>query len=401
LRNVTPIRRWYRGSISPGRQSPLDLIMIQSTTFCNIKCKYCYLPNRDSKGRFPLELLEPLFAKLRRADLLDRDVTMLWHAGEPLSLPIDYYREAFAIIAEAAGDTRIMHNVQTNGMLLTDEYARFLSEQNVSVGLSIDGPDFLHDRMRVTRAGRPTLGKVLEGLECLKRAKVAFSVIAVLTAESLRHPGRIYEFFRDIGARQIGFNVDEAEGDYRSSSMTGDLGELFVNFLKHFYHLAARDGNRMKVRELDQGMDVLRGSMLSDSSASTNSESNPLSILNVDVEGNVSTFSPELIGHSAPQYDDFLFGNIRDIEFEALYQNPAFARLNGAIQDGVTRCKQSCAYFAVCGGGAPSNKWFENGSFDSTETMFCRFKKQHVMDALCDLVMETKERRSADLMAIS
>ena len=375
--------------------------MIQSTTFCNIKCKYCYLPNRDLKGRFPLELLQPLFAKLRQAELLDGQVTVLWHAGEPLSLPIDYYRQAFSIIAEAAGHTRIMHNVQTNGMLLTDEYARFLAEQNVSVGISIDGPDFIHDRMRVTRSGGPTLHKVLEGLECLKRAKVPFSVIAVLTAESLRHPGRIYEFFRDNGISRVGFNVDEVEGGNQSSSMSEEVGELFVNFLKHFHHLAARDGNRIKVREFDQGMDVLRGSLLGDSASSTNTESNPLSILNVDVAGNISTFSPELIGHSAPQFDNFLFGNIRDVEFESLYQNPAFVRLNGAIQDGIMKCKQSCAYFPVCGGGAPSNKWFENGSFDSTETIFCRFKKQYVMDAICDRVTEAKERRSADLMAIS
>lgn len=393
----SPIRRWYRGSIADGRTSPLDLVMIQPTTFCNIQCKYCYLPHRDSKRRFPLELLEPLFTKLSTADLLEDGLTVLWHAGEPLALPISYYEEAFERIRGIVPDLNVNHSFQTNGILLTDDYAAFLKRSNASVGISLDGPAHIHDRMRVTRRGEGTSARSVACVDILRRAGIPFSVICVLTAESLESPGEIYDFFKNLGVRELGFNVDEAEGAYETSSMNDTVKEKYKNFLKYFYYLIKQDGHSMSVREFVQGTNVLYGSLFR-SDAALSTENNPFSILNIDVDGNVSTFSPELIGHKAPQYADFLFGHIADIRFEDIYDNPAFAALDRDIQRGVERCRQSCGYFSVCGGGAPGNKWFENGSFESTETTFCRFKKQYLADTLSELIAESRDWRSPKLL---
>ena len=392
-----PIRSWYRGSIASGRTSPLDLIMIQATTFCNIKCKYCYLPFRDKKAQFPLELLPELFAKLRKAHLLDQEVTVLWHAGEPLALPIAYYREAFDLVRAAAPSTRIVHSIQTNGMLIDAEWASFFREMKVAVGLSLDGPERFHDAMRVTRRGDPTLRKALAGLEALRKERVPFSVIAVLTAASLEAPGELYDFFTKIGVRELGLNIDEAEGGYSESSMSAVTRERYVRFLTHFYQLCAKDGHRISVREFTQASQVLQGSMFHSETVSS-TENNPLSIINIDVDGNVSTFSPELIGNSAPEYSDFLFGNIQEIEFEELYSHPAFLRLNAAIQRGVENCRKSCSYYSVCGGGAPANKWFENGSFESTETTFCLFKKKYLVDTVTELIHQAMTRRQQNFV---
>lgn len=397
---MLPIRRWYRGSIADGRTSPLDLIMIQPTTFCNIQCKYCYLPNRDSKRRFSLDHLSPLFSKLRSSDLLEDEVTVLWHAGEPLALPISYYQEAFERIQATVPEVRVRHSFQTNGILLTDDYAKFFLESQASVGLSLDGPARIHDSMRVTRRGDGTLAKSIGAIEVLRRAGIPFSVICVLTAESLRAPDEIYSFFKDLGVRELGFNVDEAEGGYETSSMNDTLRDRYKSFLKHFYYLTRRDQHPISVREFVQGTNVLYGSLFQ-SAPATSTENNPFSIINIDVDGNVSTFSPELIGHKAPRYSDFLFGNIDELNFEKVYDNPAFCALDQAVQTGVQRCKQTCGYFSVCGGGAPANKWFENGSFESTETVFCRFKKQYLADALSELIAETASWRSHQVLNLA
>lgn len=90
-----------------------------------------------------------------------------------------------------------------------------------------------------------------------------------------------------------------------------------------------------------------------------------------------------------PHYGDFLFGNVFTNTLTDIYTNPKFQQANADIQRGVQRCKETCSYFGVCGGGSPSNKLHENGTFDSTETMACRLQIKVPTDA----VLEHMERK--------
>jgi uncharacterized protein len=83
----------------------------------------------------------------------------------------------------------------------------------------------------------------------------------------------------------------------------------------------------------------------------------------------------------------FSFGHILDCDFTSLWSNPKFVDLNGRIQNGVKLCADSCEYFGVCGGGAPINKFFENKTFESTETVFCHFKKKLTYDIVEDFIL--------------
>ncbi|MEA5563887.1 hypothetical protein [Anabaena sp. UHCC 0399] len=74
---------------------PVKLVIIQPTTFCNLDCDYCYLPNRQSKLQMSLDLLEPIFKNLFHSQLIDQEFTVIWHAGEPLTMPIAFYNAAF------------------------------------------------------------------------------------------------------------------------------------------------------------------------------------------------------------------------------------------------------------------------------------------------------------------
>lgn len=113
----------------------------------------------------------------------------------------------------------------------------------------------------------------------------------------------------------------------------------------------------------------------------------PFGIVSVDCLGNISTFSPELLGQRNDVYHNFTFGNVRDGPLSLVESNSAFRKLNRDIQQGVMRCRESCAYFNVCGGGAPANKYYEHGTFTATETLYCRLTKK----AIIDLVLEEVE----------
>ena len=118
----------------------------------------------------------------------------------------------------------------------------------------------------------------------------------------------------------------------------------------------------------------------------------------MDWAGNISTFSPELLGLKNPAYEDFLLGNINCDSLADLPRRPNFTRMLADIRAGVEMCRERCEYFSICGGGEPVNKLAENGGFASTETTYCRLTKMQptdlVLDALERLPLE-KTRRKA------
>jgi uncharacterized protein len=167
----------------------------------------------------------------------------------------------------------------------------------------------------------------------------------------------------------------------------------FRRFLKRFFALAAHADPPMRVRELDSALElILRGGR----QVERRQEATPWAIISVDCDGNFSTFSPELLGLPSARYGGgFALGNVARDDFRAAAATPRFRVMAADVAAGVGRCRATCPYFAYCGGGAPANKYFENGSFDSTETLFCRLSHQ----AVVDVVLDGLERGELPLLA--
>jgi len=387
---------WYRGQIQPGARSPLQLVLVQSTSFCNIDCAYCYLPLRNNKARFDLERLPALIAKLNDAGLIDRELTFVWHAGEPLVLPPDWYRRAFAIAAANVPEgVTVRHCFQTNAILLSDDYARFFKETGASVGVSIDGPRPMHDARRMTRDGKGTFERTMAGITRLREQGVPFTTISVIGAEALDQPDLVYDFFKALGTFQAGFNVEEIEGENRTSTLAGAEMEARVRaFYRRLAERARNDPQPLSIREFNHGRDAALGALAGASAGGGSTECNPLAIISVDTEGRISTFSPELLQVSG-ETDAYTFGTIETIDFTKLWQNNHFAAIHADIERGVAICRETCGYFGACHGGAPANKLAENGTFASGETMYCRLAKQAVVDVMEEVLLSELQHKQA------
>jgi uncharacterized protein len=114
----------------------------------------------------------------------------------------------------------------------------------------------------------------------------------------------------------------------------------------------------------------------------------------MDWAGNISTFSPELLGLKNAAYGDFLLGNINSDALVDLPRRANFARMLEDIETGVAMCRESCGYFSVCGGGEPVNKLAENGTFASTETTYCRMTKMRGTDLVLDALERVQSSAS-------
>src|SRR4051812_29699310 len=162
---------------------PLELLVLQPTPFCNIDCSYCYLPDRRSTKRMSRETLGQALEWTFTSGLVQQPFTVLWHAGEPLVLPVAFYEEATALLDRANRErVPVRQSFQTNATLLDEEWCEFFLRHDAHVGVSVDGPAFLHDRSRRTRQGEGTLDRVLRGIRLLNDNQVPFDVITVLTA---------------------------------------------------------------------------------------------------------------------------------------------------------------------------------------------------------------------------
>ncbi len=359
---------------------PLELLVVQPTPFCNINCSYCYLADRQSTKKMSPETLRQLLDWVFASGLVREPFCLLWHAGEPLVMPIDFYEEAMALVGQANRfGVRVDHCFQTNATLINERWCEFFLRHNVYMGVSVDGPAFLHDRCRRTRGGAGTLEHVLRGIRLLQERQVPFFALTVLTAEALAYPDEMFDFYRANGIASVGFNVEEIEGPNVSSSLTRTgMRERFRHFFERFLDLASAADPPLLVREFETSKQALLGPRYGPGSRTQ--ENKPWAIVNVDWQGNFSTYSPELLGFSSPQHGSFALGNVACDRLEDVIASKHFRLLEEEIARGVDMCRQECPYFAFCGGSAPANKFFENRTFASTETMSCRLQKQVCLD---------------------
>jgi len=368
---------------SPGF-GPLTLLVVQPTPYCNLDCDYCYLPNRSDRYRLTLEVLDAALDRVLESPYVQRDFTLLWHAGEPLTMPIAFYDEASARIRAALlrhgyPEGIIHQSVQTNATLINGDWCDCFERNGIDVGVSMDGPALLHDAHRVTRTGLGTHAASMRGMGWLQRRGIPFDVICVVTRASLQHPDEMFEFFLDNDILSVAFNMEETEGENRRSSLENEGTEaLYRRFIARFWERWRPHAERMRVREFEGLCSIASDNLRVDCT----DMNNPFAIVNVDARGNISTFDPELLSVHTDTYGDFVLGHVQRDALASIAQSEKFQRIYRDMRSGVERCRAECDYFSVCGGGAGSNKYWEHGSFDCSETQACRYRVKITADVV-------------------
>lgn len=186
-----------------------NLMIKPCGSLCNLDCRYCYYLDKSRLygGHEPVMSEELLERAIR--DYLSTcetpEVTFNWHGGEPLMAGLDFYRKAVALEKKYA-DGKIVHNtLQTNGTLITPEWADFFAEENFLIGLSIDGPEHIHDTYRSSKAGATSFRKVIAGLKNLLRSGAEFNTLTAVSKASEGHALEIYQFLKSTGSRFMQF----------------------------------------------------------------------------------------------------------------------------------------------------------------------------------------------------
>ena len=170
-------------------------------SLCNLGCSYCYYLDKaqlygGQEPRMSLEVLEAVTKAYIQANDVP-EVQFVWHGGEPLVMGLDFYRKAVEFQRKYADGKTVFNSIQTNGTLLTAAWARFFRENKFLVGLSVDGPAFIHDRYRLDRGGASTFSRVMQGLSLLRAEGVEFNTLTTVNRASEGHGAEIYAFLKE------------------------------------------------------------------------------------------------------------------------------------------------------------------------------------------------------------
>jgi uncharacterized protein len=195
----------------PDAPRAFHLLAKPTGAICNLDCEYCFFLSKEmlypgSRFRMADELLEQYIRQLIEAHQVPH-VTIAWQGGEPTMMGVDFFRRASAYVERyRRPGMSVEYTIQTNGTLIDDELAAYFREYDYLVGISIDGPPAMHDAYRVDKGGKPTLERVLRGLEMLRRHGVEYNTLTTLHHANADHPVEVYRFLRDAcGARFMQF----------------------------------------------------------------------------------------------------------------------------------------------------------------------------------------------------
>jgi len=148
-------------------------------------------------------VLEKVFIYLSKKDITR--VHLVWHGGEPLLAGKDFFKKAVRMVGKKWPGVQVLYFLQTNGLLLDWEFGLFFKEMNFNLGLSLDGPGEVHDRLRVDAAGNGTHTRVMETVALLADLNIPVGFNAVISKVSTGQEESIYNFFKSLGA---GFRVN-------------------------------------------------------------------------------------------------------------------------------------------------------------------------------------------------
>jgi uncharacterized protein len=197
-----------------------------------------------------------------------------------------------------------------------------------------------------------------------------------VTASTLSHASELVRYYWSFHPTAIGLNIEEIEAENAHSSLYQTCHtEQFEDFITEVLLAAAEQADpTVTLRDFQRTISSLVSGTPND-----NDQVIPLRIVNVAFNGDISTFSPELLALKDRQR--FVFGNVRACRsLIDILTDERFATTFAAIRRGVANCATECPYFQYCGGGAPVNKLSEKGTLDVTDTVFCALTKKAWID---------------------
>lgn len=382
-------------------------IMIKPAgSLCNLRCHYCYYLDKaeiygGKEPRMSLDMLETFVREYISANDV-QDVTFNWHGGEPLLMGLDFYLKAMEFQKKYASGKNIHNTLQTNGTLITPQWARFFRENNFLVGVSLDGPKDVHDRYRTGKGGASTFDRVVKGMVELYKAGVEYNVMATVNRQCEGRGLEIYRLLKGAGTRFIQFMpvlehvkdgriVDPQEEGARIAPWSVSA-EGFGRFLCDIFDYWVRhDVGKVFVNQFDSTLALWCGEQPGTCTFAETCGGNSV------IEHNGDLYPCD---HFV--YEKYRLGNVLEIDLRTLMTSEKQIRFGISKRNGLPAKCIRCRWFFACHGECPKHRFNRTESGETGLNALCEGYNMffsHVapyMDRMKQLLSE--HRPPADIM---
>jgi uncharacterized protein len=328
-------------------------LIVKGTRLCNLRCTYCHDWRVGRDQVMPFDVLLSLICGALQDEAHD-SVEFIWHGGETTLLPISFYEKAVFLQSQFRREGQVVRNsIQTNGTRLTSEWIGFFRAHQFGVGISLDGPPELNDRVRVHASGRGSSAEVRKGMDLLREGGVPFSVLMVIDEEALAiGPDRIFDFLLTSRVTNVGFL--SAKPRNLPSAAPGTQVSHYVDpkrmsaFLMRIYDRWIIEGtDSIHIRELDSLSARIRNDRATTCTLSGNCFGKYFL-----VEPNGAVAHCEVFDGD----DRYTLGNVLHQSFEEIRATPKLESLRSnwlADRGQMSRCPE----FGVCQGWCPHESY--------------------------------------------
>ena len=330
---------------------------------CNLRCDYCFYRGKK-KSLYPgkkasiYRMNDGTLDAFVRAMIQTRfpgqkEVHFAWQWGEPALMGIHFFEKVVALQHKyASQNVTVLNAFQTNGTLVSNEFARFFSDHQFLVGVSIDGPQEMHDRFRHDISGRGSFKAVMAGIECLNRYQVEYNLMTVVQSSNSQYPEDVYGFLRGLGSNFIQF-IPIVEPDPVSIVSSRSVGsEQWGQFLSKVFHLwRTRDIGQVFV----QHYDMLLGLTLGLPAAICVHAPQCGRALALEHNGDL---------YSCDHYVDreHFLGNLSEKPLEAMIDSPFQLVFGQNKSAALPETCRNCQFLTLCNGGCPKDRLIETDS---------------------------------------
>lgn len=358
-----------------------SLLIKPASAVCNLDCEYCFYLDRDADPYASLP------ARQMTGETLERLVqTFLFYSypnsvfafqgGEPMLAGLKFYRKLIELQMEHGRDGQNVSNaLQTNAMLIDQEWAELFHQYHWLLGVSLDGPAEIHDRYRLNKGGQPTWKRVMQSVEILQKGKVDFNILCVLNQANVEKPRELYKFFKSIGVDNVQY-IPLSEFFPDGSLMPFTItAEQYGRFLCETFDAWWPDRRKMRIRFFDNLAEALAGQRPGSCTLHETCDSY------VVVEYNGDIYPCDFFVEK-----EWKLGNITLDSWPEIARRQR--RYNFASKKTLGRPEcQVCEYQGICHGGCPKFRHAQNRSFEDLD-YFCQAYKMIYAKAVGPLRQE-------------
>ena len=332
-------------------------IIVKLTTNCNLNCIYC---SEGDKKAVTLKK-EMLFKAIDELPLLldkinDKNITLLWHGGEPLSVGKEYLTEVMQYATEKLKNYHIKFLIQTNGTLIDDEWISIFCKFKVGIGISLDGYKELHDNNRLTKNGEATFDLIVKNMQKLKNAGVNYGTLMVLNTSSQINMEALTKCIEEYDLHPKIHSVIACGRASEVDSVA--VYENYVELMKELYRYCMESDRNIIIEPLNELMDTILG-VDSVHECSFNGSCG-VSFICIYADG-----SAGFCGRAEHEKDDFTYGSLEDKNLLELYESANAQRIRSRQQYLKEHDCYGCNYWHLCHGGCAFEAVTATGSLYS------------------------------------